>query len=240
MAPPPPPAEHPVNLAYKEYLDHFVRIPPIGLVGIIRDTFIFGGFVALVIFFRFNPTQRDTILIVLLTFHLIQVILRRRKLYAIHIERATKWIAVPTYIVMGNTMLFKRSTHSHLPCLVLFTFDEDYGLNMAYMESLADRLYGLRESPQMEPQFESYTDYVSDTPAIKNRRRELGKDFTGGPLVYVCDLIVARSMLYRGRIQQRWLPCVVEDGEEGQIELVPWQALEIMNRRLQIASKHQS
>lgn len=130
-------------------------------------------------------------------------------------------VPVMTVLVQANGLLYRRGPFA-LPCLVLFTFDPDYGQDADYMENLARRVYHLKDTHQVVPDLQYVVALVTDEEAERYRRRPLPVSFTGGPLVYAADLWVKRKYLRGGYLSGPWLPCIAEPGQEGGLELVPW------------------
>jgi hypothetical protein len=134
-------------------------------------------------------------------------------------------------LVQANGLLYHRGPFS-LPCLVLFTFDPEYGQDPAYMENLARRVYHLKDTEQVVPDLRYVAELVTNEEPERYRRRLLPVSFTGGPKVYAADLWIRRKYLRGGYLTDPFLPCIAEPGEEGGLELVPYWIAEQTGEKL--------
>jgi hypothetical protein len=140
-----------------------------------------------------------------------------------------RWVdrAVPVkaWIVQANDSLFKKGTNTHAPCLVLFSLQSGYTSNLAYLQDLAARIYALRGTNPSDPELVATAGITEDEQYVLNRRRVVSAGFTGGPKIYTADLMIDRRCLWKGRLNGPILHCLVEPGDEGRIELIPWQVV---------------
>jgi hypothetical protein len=108
---------------------------------------------------------------------------------------------------------------------VLFSLQSGFTSNLSFLADLAARMHALRGTDAPEPDLKEVARLVEDEVFVRNRRRLLPSGFTGGPKVYIADLHVERRCLWKGQLTGGVLYCLVEPGDEGRIELIPWQVV---------------
>lgn len=126
--------------------------------------------------------------------------------------------------VQANGELYQAGSMDH-PALVVVSFDPNIPNKDRFLHDLAMRLYDLKQRRAKNTAEEIAQEIVLDNEGrgVYHRRRQLPPAFTGGPIVYGCDLWIHRPYLSQGRLisEQRFLPCVAEPGSTGGIELLP-------------------
>jgi hypothetical protein len=130
-------------------------------------------------------------------------------------------VPVWSVLVQANDLLFQPGGYP-LPCQVIFSF-ESVGSHLEYMQRLAGDVFDLKGTQQTDPNLRLVAKLVTDERSVKYRRSKLPVSFTGGPTVYCADLVVVRKCLLNGFLTERELFCIAEPGENGALELLPWQ-----------------
>ena len=133
-------------------------------------------------------------------------------------------VPVSGVILLADGGLFEPGPINR-PSLVLISFDS-FGSDIVYLSGLVFRMIELSRRHQSDEDLRYIAGLVTDESRIKNRRRKLPVSFTGGPIVYCADLYVVRACLPQGFITQNDLPCIGLPGDQGGLELLPWQIID--------------
>jgi hypothetical protein len=138
---------------------------------------------------------------------------------------ARRGVEVAAVRVQANALLHEPSQYDNLPGLVLVAFDRTVAANGAYLFDPAERLFDLKTtSPRTAAEQQAQAIILANQEQAEyHRRRQLPLGFTGGPVVWACDLWVHRPYLPRGFLvqEERYLNCVAEPGAQGGIEMLP-------------------
>ncbi|GAB4463022.1 MAG: hypothetical protein OHK0029_30990 [Armatimonadaceae bacterium] len=129
-------------------------------------------------------------------------------------------VPVTAYIVQAHEALYHPGRDT-LPCLVLFSFQQEVEQDAGYMHYLAQRIFAMKNTKPEDPDGEYLASLTTDECPIPYRRRRLPFSFTDGSTIYCADLWVKRAYLKDGHLKTNALPCLAEPGEVGGIELVP-------------------
>ncbi len=156
--------------------------------------------------------------------------LHRKKEHQKQMAAAERSVPIDVLVILANTLLFQPGRRNQiLPCSVLFSFHEAGRITPQHMETLAMRMSALSELPPApEPALHQIHSYLfgNNQIAVPHRRMRVPESFTGGPSAfYLADLHIRRRDLEKGYLTQPWLSCMVEPGETGRIELIPWQVI---------------
>ncbi|MBC8104484.1 MAG: hypothetical protein H7Z41_18060 [Cytophagales bacterium] len=130
-------------------------------------------------------------------------------------------IPVNAFLVQANSALLQPQNQT-LPCLVLISFQPEVSSELEYLQSLAQRVYALKNTCPDDPDGQYVAGLTTDERAVPGRRRPLPHSFTDGSVIYCADLWVSPGDLQGSRLQKHVLPCIAEPGPVGEIELVPW------------------
>jgi hypothetical protein len=154
-----------------------------------------------------------------------------------HLRNVVKnGVPVTAYVVQAHEGLLKPGG-GPLPCLVLFSFQQEVESDSEYMRYLAERLFSYKGTAPDDAASRHLASLVTDEQPIPYRRRRLPHAFTDGSTIYCADLWVKRTYLKGGYIRGTTLPCLAEPGEVGGLELIPaWlltasEEMEIAERR---------
>lgn len=134
-------------------------------------------------------------------------------------------IPVNAFLVQANGALLGAQKQT-LPCLVLISFQSEVSGEIDYMQSLARRIYALKNTKPMDTDGQFAASLTTDERAVPGRRRQLPLSFTDGSTIYCTDLFIKPDYLQGSHIQSDILPCIAEPGLGGGIELVPWWLLQ--------------
>lgn len=125
--------------------------------------------------------------------------------------------------LQANRELYQPGTCDQ-PGMALISFD-DIPNKTAWLRELVDRLYQLKMRPPANDAEAAAAEapMASEAGAVYHRRFRLPRAFTGGPLVYACDLWYHRPYLQDGYMTDadRVVRAVAELGDEGGIEHLP-------------------
>ena len=131
---------------------------------------------------------------------------------------------VIAFVVMANTAMLAPG-ESDAPCLALFVFDEQPS-DTDFLIGLVDRLNELKRTTPTDPALREAAILVNDEAYVPTRRRRIPPALTGGRIVYAVDLMLQRTRLAGGYLQQPLMPCLAWPGDTGPIEIVPWTLME--------------
>ncbi|MES2459767.1 MAG: hypothetical protein V4671_04230 [Armatimonadota bacterium] len=132
---------------------------------------------------------------------------------------------VNAFLVQANGALLHAQRQT-LPCLVLISFQPEVSGEIDYMQSLARRVYALKNTQPTDADSQFVAGLTTNERAVPGRRRLLPLSFTDGSTIYCADLLVRPDYLQGSHIQSDILPCIAEPGLGGGIELVPWWLLQ--------------
>jgi hypothetical protein len=132
---------------------------------------------------------------------------------------------VNAFLVQANGALLQAQRQT-LPCLVLISFQPEVSGEIDYMQSLARRVYAMKDTHPTDTDGQFVAKLTTDERAVPGRRRQLPLSFTDGSTIYCADLSVRPDYLQGSCIQSDILPCIAEPGFAGGIELVPWWLLQ--------------
>jgi hypothetical protein len=136
-------------------------------------------------------------------------------------------VRLPAALVQANPYLYEDEPDHDLPCLVLISFDDELPGGVGFLRRLADDAFALKGMQAHNRENQEVQDVLraSDERAVRNRRRRLPPEFTGGRVVYAADLWLHRPYLRRGRLcGERILNVIAEPGDEGAVEHLPYEA----------------
>ena len=131
---------------------------------------------------------------------------------------------VKAALVQANPDLFRRGDIPK-PGLVFMTFENDIPNLEDYLLRLSRRAYALKKADERTPDEEQVARmlFASDKAGYVYRRCQLPVGFTGGPVVYSADIIIAPRYLRRGKLtEKRVFACMAEPGDAGAIEMLPY------------------
>lgn len=128
------------------------------------------------------------------------------------------------FVVMANSALFALG-QGDAPCFALFVFDERDD-DTGFLIDLVERLNELKGTTPNGPALREAAALVNDEAYVPVRRRRVPPSLTGERVVYAVDLMLQRTRLAGGYLQQPLMPCLAWPGETGPIEIVPWTLLE--------------
>ena len=138
-------------------------------------------------------------------------------------------IPVTTMLVQANDSLCRPGT-LNAAGLVFFTFDPVVNEDSVLLRSLANEAVGLKNGETLSIDELRVSGIVSERNIEVDRRRILPKSFTSGAEIFAADLWIVRSRLKNRRITEPFLTCLIEPGEHGGIELVPWWIAELLDK----------
>lgn len=132
---------------------------------------------------------------------------------------------VNAFLVQANSALLQAQKQT-LPCLVLISFQTEVSGEIDYMQSLARRIYAMKNAMPTDTDGQFIASLTTDERAFSGRRRQIPLSFTDGSIIYCADLFIRPDYLQGSHIQSDILPCIAEPGLGGGIELVPWWLLQ--------------
>jgi hypothetical protein len=135
-------------------------------------------------------------------------------------DLARKGTAVYSAVVMASNDLFRPGVVD-LPALVIFSFETKIRRDLRYLQELAQWLYSYKNTEPADAEGQYLARLVNDERYVEYRRCALPNHLTHGLLVYAAHLMVVRSYLPGGFLQQGVLRCVAEPGPNGRIEILP-------------------
>jgi hypothetical protein len=145
----------------------------------------------------------------------------RYRQYQIRREEAFGLSPILTVMVQANARLF-RPGRLDLPALVVFTEDPVHERDTDYLVGLSRRIGALKGTEPDDADLLAVSRMVTDERAVMHRRRALPESFTGGPVVYLADLLIERRCLEEGYLTEPVVPALIEPGDKGVIRHLPW------------------
>jgi hypothetical protein len=132
---------------------------------------------------------------------------------------------INAFLIQANGALLKPQNQI-FPCLVLISFQPEVSSEIDYMQSLAQRVYSLKNTYPEDAESQFVAGLTTNERAVLGRRRQLPLSLTDGSTIYCADLFVRPDYLQGSCIQSDILPCIAEPEVGGGIELVPWWLLQ--------------
>jgi hypothetical protein len=123
-------------------------------------------------------------------------------------------------LVQANEALFSPGSDD-LPCLVVFSFDDR--VKDEQLTAIAERVFDLKGTHPADPDLAQVAENITDERFYYYGRDRLPRKLTGGPEVFVADLMIHRPFLAGGHFGEhnRLLSCLAVPGERGALELTP-------------------
>lgn len=121
-------------------------------------------------------------------------------------------------LVQANGALFEPGQED-AAALVVFTLDSEVA--PAFLADVAARMFALKDTRPLHPDFQYVAEVVSDEQYVPHRRRPLPPAFTDGVPVYAADVYLPRRYLADGFLQGTSIACLITSGERGTVELLP-------------------
>ncbi len=151
----------------------------------------------------------------------------RRARRRLHQLRSRGAVTVVIQLVQANRTLFAPGEED-LPAVALFSLPVDAGMTL--LSGLAHQLFEARDQPGTPPS--SIANAVEmlrigNTKGSEYHRRvRLHPEVSAGYEIYLADLWIPRPFLKQGYLDGSQLRCLAEPGDQGGIELLPWNAEE--------------
>lgn len=133
--------------------------------------------------------------------------------------RRRKAVEVTAAIIRADPSLYEPGERDGTG-LALFSFDERAG-HPEFLERVAQYLNALTEGRFRDDERSQAAAIAGDERFVRHRRRALPHETVDGCWVFACDLIVHRPFLLDGALRDPFLPCLVEPGRRGRIEMLP-------------------
>lgn len=133
--------------------------------------------------------------------------------------RRRKAVELTAAIVRADPSLYEPGERDGT-ALAIVSFDARAG-HPDFLERVTQYLNALAESRYRDEVRSQAAAIAGDERFVRHRRRALPQDAVDGCWVFACDLIVHRPFLPNGSIIEPFLPCLVEPGRRGRIEMLP-------------------
>jgi hypothetical protein len=125
------------------------------------------------------------------------------------------------WIVQANNALFQPGLND-LPAQVIITFDDVPNVT-EYLEKIGKKLYSLKSGYGIDPVERQVAKLVKDETFVYGSRVKLPTEFTGGPTVYSCHVIIERQCLLHGCLKLPFVECKAMPGDKGIVCMVPYE-----------------
>jgi hypothetical protein len=132
----------------------------------------------------------------------------------------TRGVPVLAALVQAHRGLFSPGW-SDLPIQVVFTFDRDVPDPEYFLRNLAAQVFALKNRTDVSKTEAVIAQAVTEELYQPGRRLPLPTEMTGGPVVYLGDVMIRRADLPERRLIGKLLMCKALPGRSGRLLLLP-------------------